>query len=168
MTNFSLETNPTEALKATFRGHASGVVIVTMLDADKNPVGFTATSVTSLGATPPLVTFNVSQGASSWAALCLRGHVAIHTLGAEDVDLARKLAGPKEARFTEKDWNPGPYGLPVFESASAVLIGKIREIHDIESNAVVIVDVLEALLGLEKGGLLYHQRNFVGVGEILN
>ncbi len=168
MTNFSLESNPTEALKATFRGHASGVVIVTLLDENKNPVGFTATSVTSLGATPPLFTFNVSQGASSWSAVGLRGHVAIHTLGAEDVELARKLAGPKEARFSDQDWSPGPYGLPVFEAASSVLIGKIRDIHDVESNAVVIVDVLEALLGVEKGGLLYHQRNFVGVGEVLD
>ena len=168
MTNFSLESDATEALKATFRRHASGVAIITMLDEAKNPVGFTATSVTSLGATPPLLTFNVARGASSWPAICLRGYVAVHTLGTEDVDLARKLAGPKEDRFTADDWSTGPHGLPIFADASAVLIGKIRELHDVEANAVVVVDVLEGLVGLEKGGLLYHQRNFVGLGEILS
>ncbi len=168
MTNFSLESDPTEALKATFRRHASGVAIITMLDSEKRPVGFTATSVTSLGATPPLLTFNVARGASSWAALCQRGYVAVHTLGAEDVELARKLAGPKEHRFEAEDWKTGPHGLPVFSAASTVLIGKIRELHDVESNAVVIVDVIEGLVGAEKGGLLYHQRNFVGVGDILS
>jgi flavin reductase (DIM6/NTAB) family NADH-FMN oxidoreductase RutF len=168
MTNFSLESDPTEALKATFRRHASGVAVITMLDADKNPVGFTATSVTSLGATPPLLTFNVARGASSWPALCQRGYVAMHTLGAEDVELARKLAGPKELRFVDEDWETGPYGLPIFKDASAVLIGKIRDLHDVEANAVVIVDVLEGLVGAEKGGLLYHQRNFAGLGEVLS
>ena len=168
MTNFSLESDPTEALKAAFRRHASGVAVITMLDADKNPVGFTATSVTSLGATPPLLTFNVARGASSWPALCQRGYVAVHTLGSEDVELARKLAGPKEQRFVDDDWETGPYGLPIFKDASAVLVGKIRDLHDVEANAVVIVDVLEGLVGAEKGGLLYHQRNFVGLGEILS
>lgn len=168
MTNFSLESDPTEALKATFRRHASGVAIITLLDSDGNPVGFTATSVTSLGANPPLLTFNVARGASSWSAISLKGHVAIHTLGEEDVELARKLAGPKELRFTADDWQSGPNGVPVFSDASAVLIGKIRELHDVEANAVVVVDVLEGLVGAEKGGLLYHQRNFVSVGDILS
>lgn len=168
MTNFSLESDPTEALKATFRRHASGVAIITMLDADGSPVGFTATSVTSLGTNPPLLTFNVARGASSWPAICLKGHVAIHTLGEEDVELARKLAGPKELLFTADDWYSGPNNVPVFSNASAVLIGKIRDLHDVESNAVVVVDVLEGLIGAEKGGLLYHQRNFVSVGNILS
>jgi flavin reductase (DIM6/NTAB) family NADH-FMN oxidoreductase RutF len=168
MKNFSLESDPTEALKATFRRHASGVAIITMLSGEGEPVGFTATSVTSLGATPPLLTFNVASGASSWPTICEKGFVAIHTLGVEDVELARKLAGPKELRFVSADWEPGPQNLPVFTSASAVLIGKIREVHDVEANAVVIVDIAEGLVGAEQGGLLYHQRNFVGVGEILS
>lgn len=167
MTNFSPEPDGTEALKATFRHHASGVAIVTTTDSSGAPVGFTATSVTSLGATPPLLTFNVARGASSWSALCQKGYVAVHTLGPEDVELAKKLAGPKENRFTGSDWAAGPFNLPIFNQASAVAIGKIREIHDVEANAVVIVDVLEGLIGSEQGGLLYHQRGFVGLGDRL-
>ncbi len=168
MTSPSPSTGPAEALKAAFHTHASGVAIITTVDAAGEPVGFTATSVTSLGATPPLLTFNVARGASSWSALSLHGYVAIHMLAADDVELARKLAGPKELRFTANDWELGPHGAPVFGSATAVIIGKIRQTVEVESNAVVIVDVLEGLLGAEKGGLLYHQRAFVTVGEILD
>ncbi|MEY2676955.1 MAG: hypothetical protein RL510_975 [Actinomycetota bacterium] len=168
MTSHSPITDPAEALKAAFRAHASGVAIITTVDAAGEPVGFTATSVTSLGATPPLLTFNVARGASSWSALSLQGYVAIHMLAADDVELARKLAGPKELRFTANDWERGQHGVPVFGAATAVIIGKIRQTVEVESNAVVIVDVLEGLLGAEKGGLLYHQRAFVTVGEILD
>ena len=168
MTSHSPITDPAEALKAAFRAHASGVAIITPLDANGEPVGFTATSVTSLGATPPLLTFNVARGASSWSALSLQGHVAVHMLAADDVELARKLAGPKELRFTGDDWAAGPKGVPVFSAATAVIIGKIRQCVEVESNAVVIVDVLEGLLGTEKGGLLYHQRAFVTVGDVLD
>lgn len=165
MLPFTSVTDPLEALKTTFRRHASGVAIITTVDAEGNPVGFTATSMTSLGATPPLLTFNVARGASSWPAIALQGYVAVHTLGVEDVDLAKKLAGPHQDRFTSDDWEFGPNGVPVFSSASSVIIGKIRQFHEIESNAIVVVDVLSGLVGAEQGGLLYHHRSFVGIGE---
>ena len=65
-----------EALKAAFRRHASGVCVITLNDPDGNPVGFTATSVTSLGSNPALATFNVARGASSWNGLKHASHVA--------------------------------------------------------------------------------------------
>ena len=142
--------------------------MITMLDADGEPVGFTATSMTSLGATPPLLSFNVARGASSWPALCGRGFVAVHTLSAANVELAQRMSGPKEHRFTADDWNRGPHNLPIFAEASAVIIGKIRELHDVEQNAVVIVDVLEGLFGAEQGGLVYHQRSYFGLGSNLS
>jgi flavin reductase (DIM6/NTAB) family NADH-FMN oxidoreductase RutF len=166
MSAFEHELNSTEALKAGFRRHASGVTIITMLDAEGNPVGFTATSVASMGATPPLLTFNVARGASSWSALCGRGFVAVHTLSAANVTLAKRMAGPKELRFDADDWTRGPHNLPIFGDASAVIIGKIRDLHDVESNAVVVVDVLEGLVGAEQGGLVYHQRNYFDLGGV--
>lgn len=167
MLPFTAVTDPVEALKTTFRRHASGVAVITTVDSEGKPVGFTATSMTSLGATPPLLTFNVARGSSSWASLALQGFVAIHTLGEEDVALAKKLAGPHEERFTDKDWEFGPNGVPIFTSASSVIIGKIRQCHEVESNAIVVVDVLSGLVGAEQGGLLYHHRSFVGIGENL-
>ena len=141
--------------------------MITTVDAEGKPVGFTATSMTSLGATPPLLTFNVARGSSSWPALELQGYVAVHTLGEEDVALAKKLAGPHEERFKEDDWENGPEGVPVFSSASSVIIGKIRQVHEVEANAIVVVDVLSGLVGAEQGGLLYHHRSFVGIGQNL-
>jgi flavin reductase (DIM6/NTAB) family NADH-FMN oxidoreductase RutF len=167
MSDYALEENPVEALKSAFRRHASGVAIITTTNDAGEPVGFTATSVTSLGATPPLLTFNVARGASSWPAVARQGHVAIHILREENVELAKKLAGPHEERFVNDDWAEGPHGLPIFKDVAAVIIGKTRQIVDVEANAVVIVDVLSGLVCAEQGGLLYHHRNFVGLGSNL-
>ena len=167
MSDYALEENPVEALKAAFRRHASGVAIITTLNDQGEPVGFTATSVTSLGANPPLLTFNVARGASSWPAIARKSHVAVHVLREENVDLAKKLAGPHELRFENDDWEFGPEGLPIFKDVAAVAICKTRQIVDVESNAVVIADVLSSLICAEQGGLLYHHRNFVGLGANL-
>jgi flavin reductase (DIM6/NTAB) family NADH-FMN oxidoreductase RutF len=156
-----LITDSVEALKNTFRNHASGVSIITMLDPDGKPAGFTATSMTSLGANPPLASFNVASGSSSWPALCKATWVAIHTLGASNQELAAKMAADHTQRFLDDDWTFGPKGLPVFKGVTSVLIAGIREIHAVEKNAVVIVDVVEGLSGLEQRPLIYFQRNYL-------
>ena len=154
-------TDSVEALKNTFRHHASGVSVITLLDADQKPVGFTATSVTSLGATPPLASFNVASGSSTWPSLCSATWVAIHTLGENNQALAAKMATDHTKRFLDNDWEFGPKGLPIFPAATSVLIAAVREIHNVENNAVVIVDVVEGLSGIEQRPLIYFQRNYL-------
>ena len=164
----SHETDSAEALKAAFRRHASGVAVITLVGEAGQPVGFTATSVTSLGATPPLASFNVARGSSTWPNLKVGKHVAIHTLGAENLELAKRMSTDHTQRFVPQDWRIGPQGIPVFPAATTALIAKIREIHDVENNAVVIVDVIEALIGEEDDALLYHQRKYVAPGAELS
>lgn len=141
--------------------------MITLLDGAKKPIGFTATSMTSLGANPPLASFNVSQGASTYPSLEVGKYVAIHTLGAATVSLAQRMAADHTQRFVPTDWHVGPYGVPVFPVATSILIAKIRDIHSIENNAVVIVDVIEGLSGTEDEALLYYQRSYMKPGEKL-
>lgn len=164
--NFSIENQPSEALKAVFRRHASGVSVITMTAENSRPVGFTATSMTSLGSNPALASFNVASGSTTWAPLNSATHVAIHTLGIENVDLAKKMAAAHELRFLDDDWDRGPRELPIFRDASGVLIAKIREIHSVEANAVVIVEIEEGLIGAERQPLIYHQRGYKTAVEV--
>lgn len=156
----NLDPDSTEALKAAFRRHASGVAVITTNDAEGNPVGFTATSMTSLGSNPPLVTFNVSRGASSWPAISNATYVALHMLGASNRDLAEKMAADNSKRFLDSDWRRSEFDLPVFQNATAVLFGKVREFHHVEQNAVFIVDIISGLTGAEDKALLYNQRAY--------
>ena len=161
------ELDPTNALLEFFRRHASGVAVITLVDELGTPYGFTATSVTSLGANPPLATFNVASGSSSWAALCKSSFVAMHSLSEANLGLAEKMSSAHQQRFIQDDWHRGPHNLPIFGEVSSVAIGKIREIHNVESNAVVIVDIEQGLVGETRGGLLYQQREYRGLGAQL-
>lgn len=168
MNAFEAITDSTEALRASFRLHASGVSVITMIDEAGNPAGFTATSMTSLGANPPLASFNVASGSSSWPILCKAKYVAIHTLGDRNLELAGRMAADHTLRFAKNDWVRGPHDLPIFEDATSVMICEIREIHNVENNAVVIVDVLEGLVGQVGPALLYYQRHYMSPGKSLN
>lgn len=155
-----------EALKSAFRRHASGVAIITASDSDGNPVGFTATSVTSLGTNPPLVSFNVARGSSTWPTISTTEHVALHTLGVENVELAKKMSQDHTQRFVDTKWHRGEFDLPILDGVSSVLILKIRECVNIESNAVLVADVLGGFIGTEQRPLLYFQRNYVTATDL--
>lgn len=169
LTPEDFELTAADALKAAFREHASGVTIVTSVDQDGRPVGFTASSVTSLGSNPPLVSFNVAQGASFYEVLCKpEAKVALHMLSADNLDLAQRLSGDREQRFEAENWQRGPHNLPVFDGTPAVLIGQIRRVVEIERNAVVVVDALMAKTQPSKTPLIYFQRGYLAGGERLS
>ena len=161
-------TDTTEALKQSFRRHASGVCVITLNNAEGNPVGFTATSVTSLGSDPALVTFNVARGASSWPPLSTAEFVSVQMLNESSLELAHKMSQDHTKRFLDADWfaHEGT-GVPIFHKVNAVLIGKIIERHEVAANAVIVVEIIEGLLAEELPSLLYHQRGYVLPGNRL-
>ncbi|MCW7991564.1 flavin reductase, partial [Streptomyces platensis subsp. clarensis] len=53
-----------DLLRSVFRQHAAGVAVITAHG--ERPVGFTATSLNSVAADPPLISFGVGTGSSSW------------------------------------------------------------------------------------------------------
>ncbi|HEY2644576.1 MAG TPA: flavin reductase family protein [Galbitalea sp.] len=153
-----------EAFKRAFRRHAAGVAAITALAPDGRPVGFTATSLASLAAVPPLATFNMAQVSSAWPAMTVGNHVAIHTLGPRTRHLAEKLAADHDSRFAGDHWAPGPYGVPILNGATSWMIGSIIEVHPVHNNAVIVVQIETGALGPEDEALLYHERAYRAPG----
>jgi flavin reductase (DIM6/NTAB) family NADH-FMN oxidoreductase RutF len=164
--NDATEPTDLEAFKQTFRRHAAGVAAITSLAPDGTPVGFTATSLASLAAVPPLVTFNMARIASAWPAMTVGNHVAIHTLGPRSRHLAEKLAADNAVRFVGDHWAPGPHGVPVLAGVTAWMVGRIIEVHPVHNNAVVIVQVEDGALGEPDDALLYHERRYMRPGPL--
>ena len=111
--------------------------------------------------------FSVARGASSWDAISKSEFVAVHTLGAKNLHLAQRMASDHTKRFSESDWERGPHELPIFPDATSVLVTKIRQVINIENNAVVVADVVSGAVGSEDAALLYHQRGYHSPGSAL-
>ena len=81
---------PTQ-FRNVFRRHPAGVVVIT-LDAGHGPIGFTATSLSSLSLEPPLVSFGIDVGTSSWPHLSRASSAVVTFLGGHQEDVARTFA----------------------------------------------------------------------------
>ncbi|MFG2761260.1 flavin reductase family protein [Streptomyces wuyuanensis] len=148
-----------DLLRSVFRRHAAGVAVVTA-HGDR-PVGFTATSLSSVAADPPLLSFGIGTASSSWPVVAEAGHVGVHILSEDQRDLAATFARRGADRFAPPTrWRTGPEGVPVLDGVLAWLVCRVVARVPAGDHRVVIA---EAVAGDPEGSgrpLLYHQGRF--------
>ncbi|WP_328869466.1 flavin reductase family protein [Streptomyces sp. NBC_00287] len=154
-----------ELLRSVFRRHAAGVAVITARG-ENGPVGFTATSLTSVSAEPPMLSFGIGTGSSCWPTLSRADHVGVHLLGEHQRDLAATFARSGADRFAAPTaWHEGPEGVPVLDDVPAWLVCRIHARVPAGDHRIVLAEVL---LGDHTGPgrpLLYHQGRFTGLRD---
>ncbi|MCT9082124.1 flavin reductase family protein [Streptomyces fulvoviolaceus] len=154
-----------DLLRSVFRRHAAGVAVITARG-DAGPVGFTATSLTSVSAEPPMLSFGIGTGASSWPAIAGADRVGVHILGEHQQELAATFARSGADRFgAPTSWRQGPEGVPVLDDVLAWLVCRVVARVPAGDHRIVLAEVE---LGDPAGPgrpLLYHQGRFNGLRE---
>jgi 4-hydroxyphenylacetate 3-hydroxylase, reductase component len=108
------------SLRQALGRFATGVTIVTCLDAHGERVGLTANSFNALSLDPPLVLWSLRSSSASLPAFLAATHFAINVLAEAQVDLSRRFASPLEHKFGEGLWSAGRSGAPVLAGCAAV------------------------------------------------
>lgn len=135
----------TRALRDAFGCFATGVTIVTGIDTDGTPVGFTANSFTSVSLDPPLLLVCPGRMASSLPAIRRTGRFAVNVLSVAQQAIAERFAMRGVDRFEAGRWIEARSGLRLLEGACAhfdctleqdieagdhqLLIGRIESFH---------------------------------------
>ncbi|MFD7130720.1 flavin reductase family protein [Streptomyces sp. NPDC059894] len=154
-----------DLLRSVFRRHAAGVAVITA-SAGTGPVGFTATSLTSVSAQPPLLSFGVGTGASSWPALSDADHVGVHILGEHQQELAATFARSGADRFgAPTAWQEGPEGVPVLDDVLAWLVCRVVARVPAGDHRIVLAEVVHGDPAGAGRPLLYHQGRFTALRD---
>lgn len=151
-----------DLFRSVFRDHAARVVVVTAAGRPR-PVGFTATSLASVSADPPMVSFAVGRSASAWRTLSRSTSLAVHLL-AEDQDwLAGRFATSGIDRFANLDWRIGPRGEPLIDDCAAYLSCRVVRHVPAGDHMLVIARVTRASVDRPGAPLIYHDGGYAGV-----
>ncbi|MEU3633253.1 flavin reductase family protein [Streptomyces fradiae] len=154
-----------ELLRSAFRRHAAGVAVITApgpAARGGRPAGFTASSLTSVSADPPLVSFGIGTGSSSWPAVAEAAHIGVHLLGEEQSALAATFARSGADRFAPPTrWTTGPEGVPVLDGVLAWLVCRVVGRVPAGDHRIVIAEVVAGDAAAREGRpLLYHHGRF--------
>jgi flavin reductase (DIM6/NTAB) family NADH-FMN oxidoreductase RutF len=155
-----------DAFKGVFRHHPAGVVVITTT-VEGQPVGFTATSLISVSADPPLLAFSVDSASSAWRLLSVAPTLVVNFLTAEQVELSARFATSGIDRFATTDWWALPTGEPVLSGSAAWVRGEIVQRTPVGRSVLVSVLAVESEVAADAAStpLVYHDRRYHGIGE---
>ncbi len=161
--------------KAAFGNHPAGVAIVTARGLT-GPVGLTASSVSSVSAEPPVLSFSLSSRTGSAAEIAAAETFVVHLLTADNLDLARIFSRSGSGnfgsgRFTgSMNWTWLESGEPLLLDASRALRCRVLSRTPAGDSVLIAASVLEIQHGTAAGSpLVYHSRMFhaLGAGSVL-
>lgn len=147
-----------ESFTGVFRQHPAAVAVITLLDGDR-PVGFTATSVISVSALPPIYAFSINDTSSSWPALSRARTVTANLLAADQRDVSATFATPGIDRFAEIDWDLLPTGEVIVPGAASWISGRVLQRVPAGSSHLVLV-AADGASTANKEPLVYRNRAY--------
>lgn len=119
-------------LRSAFGRFATGVTVVTCLDANGQPLGLTVNSFNSLSMDPPLMLWSLRLKSQSLGSFTQAQHFAVNVLAASQQALSQTFASSRSAaeKFAQGHWVPGLAEVPVLVGACAVLECTLRSHQD--------------------------------------
>lgn len=109
-------------------GHfATGVTVITARNADDHPVGTTASAVSSLCASPPMLLACLNKRSQTGAIVAATGTFAVNVLAEDQAHLAARFAAKAPDKFADVDHTVGPAGQPLLDGALAHLECAVTE-----------------------------------------
>lgn len=153
-------------LRGVLGRFATGVTIITCIDADGQRVGLTANSFNALSLDPPLVLWSLRLVSPSLAAFLGASHFAINILSEAQVELSRHFASAALDKFDAGHWSAGQGGAPVLTGAAAVLECAQHATHPGGDHLLFIGRVLH-VADLAAPPLLFHGGHYHLLGEVL-
>lgn len=157
------ETSAGRALRDALGEYATGVTVVTALDAGGGLCGLTANSFTSVSLEPPLVLVCIAHGSRTYASLRERGCFAVHILGREQEALARDFAARGGMRADRCRWLVNERGFPVLETCLTTLECRLFNEHAGGDHAIVVGEVERLSRAASGEPLLFHRGRLLGL-----
>lgn len=136
---------------------AAGVAIVTTLDAEGVPYGFTATSLCSLSAEPPLILVCLTKSARCYPAFAACTHFAASLLRPSHTALAFAFAGRSDDKFAHGSFARTEHGIHVLEDAVAVVECAIHARHDGGDHTILIGRVEATRIGQGRPAVYFER-----------
>lgn len=155
---------PPGELRAALARFATGVTIVTCLDAQGRRVGLTCNSFNALSLDPPLVLWSLRRRSPSLAAFVAATHFAVNVLAEAQIDLSRRFAHAGGDRFATGAWQRGLGGAPRLDGAASCFECQTVS-HQDAGDHVLFIGRVRRLARSAHAPLLFHGGHYHRIGS---
>lgn len=153
----------TRNLRQALGSFPTGVTVVSCLDKNKNPLGFTANSFTSVSLDPQLISICIDKESFNIDSFSITKHFAVSVLSEGQQSISTTFATPNEDRFQNVEWRTEDTGSPIIENAVAWFDCNTRQVIDAGDHLIIIGEII-AFDSSPKTPLMYLRGNYVNLG----
>ena len=121
---------------------ATGITIITTIEADGTPIGLTANSFTSLSLDPPMVLFCLDHNVASFDAFEAGGHFAVNILSSAQQDLSSRFAKSGPDKWDGVTFDTWDTGSPILPGCLASMECTVSSISEGGDHVIVIGEVI--------------------------
>jgi len=139
---------------------ATGVTVVTCLDAGGSPAGLTVNSFTSVSLDPPLLLVCIAKYAASAKPLSEAPHFAINVLQTGQQPASIRFSTRDEDRFGATPWACGEAGAPILEDSLGVFECEHYALYDGGDHHILVGQVIKASFDASIDPLLYFRGRY--------
>ena len=139
---------------------ATGVTVVTCLDAAGSPFGLTANSFTSVSLDPPLLLVCIAKAAASAEALTEAANFAVNVLQTGQQPASIRFSTRDEDRFGSTPWSCGEGGAPVLKDSLGVFECERFAVYDGGDHHILVGQVVRASFDAGLDPLLYFRGRY--------
>ena len=150
----------TKELRFAFGNFATGITIVTSLDADGEPLGITANSFSSVSLDPPLVLFSVDRGAYSLEAFQISRRFAINILSTDQEDMSSRFAKASVDKWSGVDFETWETGCPILTGSLASFDCRTWQTYDGGDHVIFVGEVEQMSLNTDLEPLLFFRGRY--------
>lgn len=138
---------------------ATGVTIITTLDANGAPVGVTVNSFNSVSLEPKLVLWSLAKKSYSLDAFSNTERFVIHVLAADQQDVSNRFAKGSPEKFNGADYTDGLGNVPVLSGCAAVF--ECRRTEQVDGgDHVIFIGQVERFQVEERPVLLFYKGGY--------
>lgn len=144
---------------------ASGVTVVTMMDASFEPQGCTISSFSSLSLEPAMISFNLGKDSRMHGKMINSDAFAVNILSEGQAGISRKFASNIVERWDDLNFTPGTYACPLLEGVSAYIECLTANIYDGGDHSIITGRVIDLKVFDNLKPLVYYMGNYFTLGE---
>lgn len=147
-------------LRDALGSFATGVTVVTCVDAAGEPFGLTVNSFTSVSLEPPLLLVCIARNARCSPALVEAGHFAVNVLQTGQQPASIRFSTRDQDRFGTTPWSIGETGAPLLMESLAVFECERSAVHEGGDHDILVGRVVRASFDPNLDPLLYFRGRY--------
>jgi flavin-dependent trigonelline monooxygenase, reductase component len=121
----------------------TGVTVVTTIQPDGSPRGFTANSFTSVSLDPPLILVCIAKTAASYAVFSETQRFGVSVLAEDQKHVSGVFASKASDKFAQVPWSTRATGAPLMDGAAASFDCTTHEVVDAGDHIILIGCVVD-------------------------